>query len=90
MPKASVRVGRELADGYGAEAQVRGQVRRPLGSRIIASVAVGIDAPPEKQKVLEALLNLPAPPPPNPLETIRQRDDAFYDDKNPPPDNAPI
>ena len=41
---------------------------------------------------LADLLNLPAPPPPNPLFRINQvqRDDKFYDKKNPPDDNAPI
>jgi hypothetical protein len=45
---------------------------------------------PAKENVLQALLELPAPPPPNPLEAARARDDSFYDPKNPPPDNAPI
>jgi hypothetical protein len=38
------------------------------------------------------LLNLPAPPPPNPLFNVagRARDEKFYDKKNPPGDNAPI
>ncbi len=41
---------------------------------------------------LVSLLNLPAPPPPNPLFRIGQasRDENFYDKKNPPGDNAPI
>jgi HEAT repeat protein len=43
-----------------------------------------------KENVLEALLSLPAPPPPNPLMPLRLRDEKFYDRKNPPPDNAPI
>ena len=47
-------------------------------------------APPSRQDLLEGLLALPAPPPPNPLESSSTRDDAFYDPKNPPPDNAPI
>lgn len=44
----------------------------------------------QREDLVEALLKLPAPPPPNPLETIRVRDEKFYDPKNPPPDNAPI
>ena len=44
---------------------------------------------PEKNLV-EELLDLPAPPPPNPLEPARPRDESFYDPKNPPPDDAPI
>ena len=38
------------------------------------------------------LLNLPAPPPPNPLfgGPGRARDEKFYDKKNPPGDDAPI
>jgi hypothetical protein len=58
----------------------------PVGS------AKGLFGPaaPQKENVLEALLDLPAPPPPNPLETQRSHDDSFYDPKNPPPDNAPI
>ena len=57
-----------------------------------SSLAMGLftSAAPQKENVLEALLDLPAPPPPNPLETTRSHDEAFYDPKNPPPDNAPI
>lgn len=44
----------------------------------------------EKENVLEALLNLPAPPPPNPLDVAGERDESFYDPKKPPPDDAPI
>ena len=57
-----------------------------------AGLAKGLFVPaaPQKENVLEALLDLPAPPPPNPLETQRSHDDSFYDPKNPPPDNAPI
>ena len=45
-----------------------------------------------EDNVLASLLNLPAPPPPNPLFPITQgeRDEKFYDKKNPPKDNAPI
>ena len=45
-----------------------------------------------QDNVLANLLNLPAPPPPNPLFPITQgeRDEKFYDKKNPPKDNAPI
>ncbi|HEY0461309.1 MAG TPA: hypothetical protein VGC97_19390 [Pyrinomonadaceae bacterium] len=42
--------------------------------------------------VLPALLNLPAPPPPNPFyrPTFGERDENFFDKKNPPADDAPI
>ncbi len=42
--------------------------------------------------ILLSLLNLPAPPPPNPLFRITQaeRDENFFDKKTPPNDNAPI
>ena len=45
-----------------------------------------------KDNVLLALLNLPAPPPPNPLVTVksRSRDPKFYDKSAPPKDSAPI
>lgn len=45
-----------------------------------------------KENVLIKLLNLPAPPPPNPLANggMRQRDEKFYDKNNPPKDDAPI
>jgi hypothetical protein len=43
-----------------------------------------------QDNILLNLLNMPAPPPPNPLFRINQvqRDENFYDKKNPPPDNA--
>ena len=44
----------------------------------------------QKEDVIEALLNLPAPPPPNPLDSRNARDENFYDPKKPPPDDAPI
>ena len=44
-----------------------------------------------KENVVMKLLNLPAPPPPNPLvKGIRQRDQKFYDPNKPPNDDAPI
>ncbi len=45
-----------------------------------------------QDNVLVNLLNLPAPPPPNPFFTITQneRDEKFFDKKNPPKDDAPI
>ncbi len=45
-----------------------------------------------KEDVLLTLLNLPAPPPPNPLVSgvYRERDQGFYDKKNPPKDDASI
>jgi hypothetical protein len=45
---------------------------------------------PKDENILEALLNLPAPPPPNPLENGTERDESFYDPKKPPPDDAAI
>lgn len=45
-----------------------------------------------KEDIIQALLDLPAPPPPNPLSPPPRgvRDPAFYDRKNPPRDDAPI
>lgn len=44
-----------------------------------------------KTDILQTLLDLPAPPPPNPLvKGSRVRDKNFYDKKTPPPDDAPI
>jgi hypothetical protein len=45
-----------------------------------------------QSNVLPSLLNLPAPPPPNPFyrPTSNERDENFLDKKNPPSDNAPI
>lgn len=45
-----------------------------------------------KENTLMALLNLPAPPPPNPAVpgAERERDAKFYDLHRPPPDDAPI
>lgn len=44
-----------------------------------------------KENVLLKLLELPAPPPPNPLvRGSKHRDEKFYDKKHPPDDNAPI
>jgi hypothetical protein len=44
----------------------------------------------ERENVVETLLNLPAPPPPNPLDPPNARDESFYDPKKPPVDDAPI
>src|SRR5689334_9887843 len=44
-----------------------------------------------KENLIQALLAMPAPPPPNPLEpAVGPRDEGFYDPKNPPPYDAPI
>ncbi|HEY8560404.1 MAG TPA: hypothetical protein VIL74_08495 [Pyrinomonadaceae bacterium] len=45
-----------------------------------------------QDNVLPALLNLPAPPPPNPFyrSPLADRDENFLDKKNPPPGDAPI
>ena len=45
-----------------------------------------------QNNVLQNLLDLPAPPPPNPLFYVRQSNRAgeFYSKKNPPADDAPI
>ncbi|MEP6902810.1 MAG: hypothetical protein ABJA66_13745, partial [Actinomycetota bacterium] len=45
-----------------------------------------------QDNVLANLLNLPAPPPPNPFfqPAQAQRDENFFDKKNPPKDDAPI
>jgi HEAT repeat protein len=44
-----------------------------------------------KEDIVLQLLNLPAPPPPNPLVPLSaRRDESFYDESNPPKDDAPI
>lgn len=45
-----------------------------------------------KEDVIQSLLDLPAPPPPNPLSppTAGARPEKFYDKTNPPADDAPI
>src|SRR5688500_2172782 len=44
-----------------------------------------------KENTFLTLLNLPAPPPPNPLViSSTARDPKFYDKNNPPKDDAPI
>lgn len=46
-----------------------------------------------QENVLQKLLDLPAPPPPNPLFRVRygvNRADEFYSKKNPPADDAPL
>src|SRR5688572_23066893 len=45
-----------------------------------------------KEDPITTLLNLPAPPPPNPLvrTPAGTRQPAFYDKETPPPDDAPI
>jgi len=44
-----------------------------------------------KEDVIQVLLDLPAPPPPNPLIQARgERNPEFYSKKNPPKDDAPI
>lgn len=45
-----------------------------------------------KEDPVLTLLNLPAPPPPNPLVGVPTgtRPNSFYDKEAPPPDNAPI
>ncbi|HVE58709.1 MAG TPA: hypothetical protein VNB22_17885 [Pyrinomonadaceae bacterium] len=42
--------------------------------------------------ILPGLLSMPAPPPPNPFyrPTLTERDENFFDKKNPPSDDAPI
>lgn len=46
----------------------------------------------QTQDALQLLLEIPAPPPPNPLVPVsgRVRSEAFYSRKNPPADDAPI
>jgi len=43
-----------------------------------------------QNNVLQNLLNLPAPPPPNPLVENALKDKRFYSQNNPPKDDAPI
>jgi len=45
---------------------------------------------PQKENVIESLLKMPAPAPPNPLEPNQERDESFYDPQRPPSDDAPI
>lgn len=42
------------------------------------------------EDLVSALLKLPAPPPANPLVSVRDRSEKFFDRKSPPPDDAPI
>ena len=54
---------------------------------------VFMDTAAAQKDLVPALLNLPAPPPPNPLRPsveLRERDEAFYNKKTPPDDDAPI
>jgi len=55
-----------------------------------AGIANVVSAGTAKENVIETLLSLPAPPPPNPLETGVDRDESFYDPEKPPADDAPI
>src|SRR5688500_5082053 len=44
-----------------------------------------------KEDIVLQLLNLPAPPPPNPLVSLSgRRDESLYDENKPPRDDAPI
>ena len=45
-----------------------------------------------KENILQVLLDLPAPPPPNPFYKVNliKRTESFYDKNNPPKDDAPI
>ena len=44
-----------------------------------------------QEDLVSILLEIPAPPPPNPLMPVeRERPEAFYDKTKPPPDDAPI
>lgn len=45
-----------------------------------------------REDVIQAMLDMPAPPPPNPLSPplAGVRPEKFYDKKNPPPDDAPL
>lgn len=52
---------------------------------------VFMDTAGAQNNLMEDLLNLPAPPPPNPLMAYRRsRDENFYSKKKPPADDAPI
>jgi hypothetical protein len=53
---------------------------------------VFLDTAGAQTDVVTALLDLPAPPPPNPLvkRPVRERDEKFYSKKTPPDDDAPI
>src|SRR5690349_19244227 len=65
----------------------------PTGAQEFISRKPIANAYPDIQKyVLPGLLNLPAPPPPNPFYRSSQteRDEKFFSQKNPPADDAPI
>ncbi len=60
---------------------------------IVRSVGAGGAVGPNDEDIISILLQLPAPPAPNPLQkTIitKDRPATFYSKDNPPPDNAPI
>src|SRR5215217_3339147 len=61
-------------------------------SLLIVGLFAFMPATEAQDNLLVDLINLPAPPPPNPLINYSQstRGENFYDKNNPPPDNAPI
>ncbi|QYO67637.1 HEAT repeat domain-containing protein [Leptolyngbya sp. 7M] len=63
-----------------------------FGLLVIASVFLGYSTSASEPDAIDFLLNLPAPPPPNPAVTLSGgiRAPEFYDPKRPPAENAPI
>lgn len=57
---------------------------------LVSGLFIFLPASGAQSSVLESLLNLPAPPPPNPLVESRLRDAQFYSKNNPPRDDAPV
>ena len=61
------------------------------GSLLAAGSAYFLRSAEAKEDIVLQLLDLPAPPPPNPLVSLpARRDESFYDDSKPPKDDAPI
>lgn len=61
------------------------------GSLLAAGSVYFLRSAEAKEDIVLLLLNLPAPPPPNPLVSLpARRDESFYDETKPPKDDAPI
>ena len=61
------------------------------GSLLAAGSVYFLRSAEAKEDLVLQLLNLPAPPPPNPLVALPgRRDESFYNESKPPRDDAPI